>query len=167
MKHVRNWIAALLAVGMLTGCAVLEKPPKTFTLPPQYQLTARLSYRGLDAQIRLRREEGRDILEFESPEGLRGLRLTLDPGVTKLDYGTMERRFTRSSLPETSVAQLLLTTLNDANANGIPKDGLCQGPWGEYTLQLDETGSKILKLSIPRQSLDLQVQNFEILYETE
>lgn len=158
---MRKW-PALLAALMLTGCAAVPAEPAR--PPEQFEAAGRLRCKGLEAQVTLRRD-GRDQLEFESPAGLRGLRVTVDPGYLILDFDGLERRFTRGSLPEGSAAGLLLSALDAAAENGVREDGSCDASWGSFTLSMKPDGN-ILKLSIPERDLELEVQNFKNLSQS-
>lgn len=154
---MKRLLAALAAGLLLTGCA--EEPARLMH-PQQYEMAGRLRYQGMESQVTLRRD-GRDILDFESPAGLRGLSVTMDQSFADFRYAGLERRFTRGSLPDDSVAELLLDALNKAAETGVPVSGQYEDSDGQFTLTMDK--GNILKLSIPGKDLELEVHSFRNL----
>lgn len=153
---MRRWLALPLALVLaLSGCKGAP-PAQRACLPDRYELSGRLRYQGLESQVKLRRD-GRDTLEYESPAGLRGLSLTMDPGFLHIRCAGLERRYTRGSLPETSVAAVLLSALDAAQA--LPGEGECAG--GPFLLET--AGGNLSKLSVPGRGLELEVQSFRNL----
>lgn len=158
---MKQLVAGLLAAALLAGCTE-RQTAEPVRLPERYEVAARLRYKGLESEVKLRRD-GRDTLEFASPAGLRGLSMTIDRNFVNLRHGDLERRFTRGSLPADSVAEILLSALDTAAETGIPPDGRCRGSSGEFLLKTEEGSGNILKLSIPEKGLELEVQGFRNL----
>lgn len=154
---MKKLLTALAAALLLVGCA---PEPVLIQLPQRYEIAGRLRYQGIETQVALRRD-GRDILEFESPAGLRGLSVTADQSFADFRYAGLERRFTRGSLPADSVAALLLEALDTAADTGVPVSGQYEDAGGQFTLTMDK--GNILKLSIPGKDLELEVHSFRNL----
>lgn len=159
MKH---WWIGLAAGILLAGCAPAGQTEPARP-PERFEAVGRLRCQGIESQVALRRD-GYDTFSFESPRGLRGLRLTLDHSFVLMEYAGLERRFTRGSLPENAVAELILSALDSAQEKGVGEKG--EVPGETFLLVLEPGSGNILKLSIPDHGLELEVQGFRKLEET-
>ena len=159
---MKKWWIGLAAGLLLAGCASAG-PAEPARPPERFEAVGRLRCQGLEAQITLRRD-GYDTFSFDSPQGLRGLHLTLDHSFVLMEYAGLERRLTRGSLPENAAAELILSALDRAQEKGVGEKG--EVPGEAFLLELEPDSGNILKLSIPDHGLVLEVQGFRKLEET-
>ena len=130
---MKKWWIGLAAGLLLAGCASAG-PAEPARPPERFEAVGRLRCQGLEAQITLRRD-GYDTFSFDSPQGLRGLHLTLDHSFVLMEYAGLERRFTRGSLPENAAAELILSALDRAQEKGVGEKG--EVPGEAFLLELE------------------------------
>lgn len=169
-------LALLLALPVLfVGCGKQETPQQIQEQTAQivaqdFVSGAAITYGNLQLSAQLvKNTKGETTLTVESPETIKGLKMTAKDGEVELEY----RGLSTSVDPDSFVGKTLLQTAVKAlNMAGNPQgisvtqtDGgvqLVSSTQGmDFTLTLDQETGHFLELSVPEESLVIRFDNFQ------
>jgi len=141
-------------------------------LSGNFKTTARVTYRGLAATAEITQDSPESCtVAFLAPDTLNGMSVRFSSEDVEVSYKGLGFSFNPTSLPGASVAKTAVSAINTAlRDEGLRLEQL-EGTLsvmgtsdsGEFTLLLEPDSGNLLKLSVPRQELEIEFENFTFL----
>lgn len=180
MKRVISLLlAVLLSVSVLAGCkeastggeAALSEAQISEKLQTDFASSAKIKYKGIEAEAQIKKEGGGCTVDFTAPENLAGMQFDLSDEKLGISYKGFHVDIDPNSAVGGAVVKLLVKALTTAaEKNGVDisveKDVVeivSNQQSFQFSLRLDGESGNILNLQIPDEELDISFENFTFL----
>ncbi|MBC8570088.1 hypothetical protein [Zongyangia hominis] len=173
-------LSLLLMTSMLAGCGKspaegggsrLSEEQVSEKLQTDFASTAKIKYKGIEAEAQVKKADGTCVLDFTAPENLNGMQFSLSGEKLGIGYkGFHVDLDPNSAVGGAAVKMLVKAIQTAAEKNGVDiaveKDAVqitsTQQSF-QFTMRLDAKSGNILNIQVPGEELDISFENFTFL----
>lgn len=172
-------LSILLMTTLLAGCgkaapgsgARLSEEQVSEKLQSDFASTAKIKYKGIEAEAQVKKTDGSCVLDFTAPENLNGMQFSLSGEKLGIGYkGFHVDLDPNSAVGGAAVKMLLKAVQTAAEKNGVniavEKDAVeissTQQSF-QFSMRLDPKTGNILNIQVPDEELDISFENFSFL----
>lgn len=167
-------VCAEILLMFLPGCQnrTQEAPSVPIPLKPSFSSNAKIRCGNLEIKSIFSKEEnGRFLLEFQSPEVLQGMSMQYTSDQITIEYRGLTGNYPPDGVSQKAIGKILIDAISSfcqggtlemrSNGTQLEARGKLQESGNDFLLILEESSGKLLSLQVP--DADLMVSFSEIL----